>query len=175
MAHYTLIPHPEFPPLAVRAVTVELTDGGDRLDIFYRVEGAAEMVWPAPALPVRTDGLWKATCFELFLKPVDLTGYFEFNFSPSGQWAAYAFDGYRTGMRDLSQPRPPHIRRGGDRVEVDCALAGRRDAPMRVALTAVIEESGGRRSFWSLAHPPGAPDFHHDDCFVARLAAPGRP
>jgi hypothetical protein len=33
-------------------------------------------------------------------------------------------------------------------------------------LAAVIEERGGRISYWALAHPPGKPDFHHSDCFT---------
>ena len=36
-------------------------------------------------------------------------------------------------------------------------------------LTAVIEEEGGHKSYWALAHPPGAPDFHNPSCFLGRL------
>jgi hypothetical protein len=35
----------------------------------------------------------------------------------------------------------------------------------------VIEEQGGGKSHWAIAHPPGQPDFHHRDCFAAELAA----
>ncbi|QKS01515.1 DOMON-like domain-containing protein [Sphingomonas sp. CL5.1] len=172
MAIYTLIPHPDFPPLAVKEVSVEVERRGGELCLHYRVEGAGELVWPEPAAPGRMDELWKATCFELFVKPDGGEGYAEFNFSPSGRWAAYAFDGYRAGMRDLPLPVDPRIERRGDGVTVSGLddVNGR-----RIALTAVIEETGGRRSFWSLAHPPGAPDFHRDDCFVARLPAPEAP
>jgi hypothetical protein len=34
----------------------------------------------------------------------------------------------------------------------------------------VIEEADGRRSYWALHHPGPEPDFHHPDCFVAKLA-----
>jgi len=34
----------------------------------------------------------------------------------------------------------------------------------------VIEEKDGAKSYWALAHPPGAPDFHHRDCFAIELA-----
>jgi hypothetical protein len=167
MTLYTLIPHPDHPPLAVDGVTVEVEREGGDLRLRYRIEAASEVVWPAPATPERADELWKATCFELFATPDDGEGYVEFNFSPSGRWAAYAFDGYRVGMRDLPLPVPPRIERLADGIAVAMANGG-----ARIALTAVIEETGGRRSFWSLAHPPGAPDFHHGDCFVARLPAP---
>ena len=43
-------------------------------------------------------------------------------------------------------------------------------APGRVSLAAVIEEDQGLVSYWALAHPPGDPNFHHADCFAARLA-----
>jgi hypothetical protein len=33
-------------------------------------------------------------------------------------------------------------------------------APLQLALTAVIEETNGRKSYWALAHAPGNPDFH---------------
>ena len=45
------------------------------------------------------------------------------------------------------------------------------DAPWQLGLSAVIEEAGGRLSYWALAHPPGRPDFHHSDCFALELAA----
>jgi hypothetical protein len=60
---------------------------------------------PPAKAPERTDGLWETTCFELFLLYSD-GGYIEFNFSPSGQWAAYRFDSYREGRRPLDVARP---------------------------------------------------------------------
>ena len=39
----------------------------------------------------------------------------------------------------------------------------------RLGLSAVLEEKDGTKSYWALAHPPGAPDFHHPDCFAAQL------
>jgi len=42
-----------------------------------------------------------------------------------------------------------------------------------IGLAAVIEELDGTKSYWALAHPPGAPDFHHADCFALTLPAIG--
>jgi hypothetical protein len=39
----------------------------------------------------------------------------------------------------------------------------------RVGLSAVIEETSGRRSYWALAHPSGKPDFHHSDSFTLEV------
>jgi hypothetical protein len=43
------------------------------------------------------------------------------------------------------------------------------DSPWRLGLSAIIEETSGRKSYWALAHPPGKPDFHHPDCFACEL------
>ena len=43
-------------------------------------------------------------------------------------------------------------------------------SPASVSLAAIIQEEDGAMSYWALAHPPGEPNFHHPDCFVARLA-----
>jgi hypothetical protein len=45
------------------------------------------------------------------------------------------------------------------------------DAAWRVGLSAVIEAKDGSFGYWALAHPPGRPDFHHDDCFALELPA----
>ena len=55
---------------------------------------------PRSEPPAAQDFLWKRTCGELFLGVPGDPSYLEFNFSPSGDWAAYAFDGYRTGVRN---------------------------------------------------------------------------
>jgi len=48
---------------------------------------------------------------------------------------------------------------------------------LRLALSAVVEETDGRLSYWAIAHPGERPDFHHRDGFVLPLefepAAPG--
>jgi hypothetical protein len=41
-----------------------------------------------------------------------------------------------------------------------------RNAPWRLGLSALIEDTSGCKSYWALAHPPGKPDFHHADCFA---------
>ena len=48
------------------------------------------------------------------------------------------------------------------------------DVGAKLALSAVIEELDGTKSYWALAHPPGKPDFHHPDCFALTLEARGR-
>ncbi|MBA4780680.1 MAG: DOMON-like domain-containing protein [Blastomonas sp.] len=145
----------------------------DTLTITYHVtDPEARIVWPAPAQG-RTDGLWQHTCFEAFIGSTSGPAYAEFNLAPSGAWAAYAFDDYRTGMRDLALPVNPQMAEESGLWQATIPLAGLDallgPAPWRLAITAVIEATDGARSYWSLAHPSGKPDFHHPDCFAARL------
>lgn len=174
---FDLLCHSDTPATSIGSVHVELTmtDPTDMLLTFYVTPGAALAV-PERVSPRRADGLWQRTCCELFLKPEGGDAYFEFNLSPSGQWAAYAFDGYRAGMRDLALPVDPHIeleRQGGSFVlEADVDLAAIPVGRLEANLSAVIEEADGTRSYWALRHPPGKPDFHHPDCFALELPAP---
>jgi len=118
----------------------------------------------------RTDGLWRSTCFEVFAMTGG-GGYAEFNISPSGEWAAYGFSGYREGQSNL--PGPIEVIRAepaGDAFELD-AIISWRDWPRidRIGLSAVIEDIDGSLSYWALAHPSDKPDFHHPDSFTLTL------
>jgi hypothetical protein len=41
-----------------------------------------------------------------------------------------------------------------------------------MGISAVIEEQGGVKSYWALAHSDAKPDFHAPACFAATLPAP---
>lgn len=136
--------------------------GDDRLEFLYMLEGDLErIVVPPPVTPARADDLWEHTCFEAFVGTGG-PGYLEFNLSPSGQWAAYRFEGYRDGGANLRDVEAPSIELMIDsgrlvlraRVQIPPADA------LTVGLTAVIEERGQRWSYWASNHPAGAPDFH---------------
>ncbi len=177
---YDLKPHLAAPPKAVRAVRVEVVDTVDGLRITYSVEGAEALVVPSRQLPARADGLWQATCFELFLQAEGSNAYAEFNFAPSLRWAAYRFECYRGGMRAMPLRADPHIDSVAGREPFVLAVnlelgAGLRLSAMHMGLSAVIEEIDGTKSYWALAHAPGRPDFHNRDCFIATLPAPADP
>ena len=125
------------------------------------------------------DGLWRTTCFELFLMPEGGEAYCEFNLSPSDRWAAYDFTGYRAGMAERPAEREPQgtMRQGSSFAIFDAAipLTALPDRECRMNLAAVIEERGGAKSYWAIAHPADKPDFHDPACFAATLPAPGRP
>jgi hypothetical protein len=142
----------------------------------WRIDGAQQVVLPAYKGTGCADDLWKTTCFELFLD-IGEGRYREFNFSPSGRWAAYDFASYRVSSGDVEMPDWPEtsIERGDAiitgvvRVPSDAMLGATKGA-----LTAVIEEEGGVMSFWAGAHDKDEPDFHDSTCFTLDFGSPPR-
>ncbi len=178
--HVSMICHPDTPSSAALAIDVTIARQPDgQLWMRYYVEIPIEsLALPEPADPDRTDGLWQTTCFEAFVRFPHDRAYLECNFSPSSRWAAYLFDDYRSGQTDFVLRASPQI--GLDASESHFALeatftlpAPWQTDPIDLALSAVIEETGGTKSYWALRHPPGPPDFHHPDCFALALPAPG--
>ncbi|RYG09513.1 MAG: hypothetical protein EON96_18210 [Caulobacteraceae bacterium] len=99
-------------------------------------------------------------------------GYAEFNLSPSSEWAAYAFTGYREGRTDLDTTSPEIVlHRTRDRFDVKGVVTLPDDATGPIGLSAVIESTDGLTSYWALAHPSDKPDFHHPDSFTLVLPA----
>jgi len=173
---FELVAHPHHPPLHVAGISARILAMDENwLTLRWRVEGTRALTLPPLAGKGRADGLWQTTCFELFVRPDDGPGYAEFNLSPSERWAAYDFAAYRQGMTDRAIPRQPvcTARRGQSVLIFDAAIPALALPPLPWAygLTAVIEEEGGVRSYWAIAHRPDKADFHHDTCFAARLAA----
>ncbi len=178
MQTYCLGAHPDFPPTAVTGVEARIIGRDENwLRVRWRIEGAQQLVVPAFAGKGRADELWKTTCFELFLKPLGGEAYCELNLSPSERWNAYDFDGYRAGMCERPFPREPEctLRHGSSFAIFDATIppAGLPDGDCAMGLCAVIEEAGGVKSYWALAHGNGQPDFHALACFAAALPAPG--
>lgn len=143
------------------------------LEILYRVSGAPDLKAAALSMPARRDGLWRTTCFEAFVKPGAGEAYFEFNFSPSSEWAAYRFDGYRSGMAN-AEVHAPAIGTSvfGRTFEVSAAISLRAlgvTPSARIGLCAVLETETGEKGYWALRHGGDKPDFHRPDDFIARL------
>ena len=180
---YTLLPHPIAKPGAQAGLVHDLSVAiarprADRLELTYRVTGDLDALrLPEPRTPVRTDGLWRRTCFEAFIGPAGAGDYWEYNFSPSGAWAAYHFSAYREGMAPLLKGVPPDIVRhaGGETlklaVSLDLSWLTRSFAVrgLRLGLAAVIEDKAQVLSYWALKHPAEKPDFHHAGSFVVEL------
>lgn len=156
-------------PGAVTGVSVRwgrVADG--RMMLRYRLDGCSDVILPGNAATGRADELWHTTCFELFI--ADAGGsYREFNFAPSGQWAAYRFSGYRNSVGDYRPIAEPEIimDSGASVLTVTAFLSAEEFAQSsHAALTAVVEEKRGRMSYWAHRHAGLKPDFHEPTCFA---------
>jgi hypothetical protein len=171
-----LTAHPATPNDAVHSLAAQLRAEEPGILVFqFSLDADMSRVRvPSSGAGGRAEALWKHTCFEAFLAPVDAPGYHEFNFSPSLHWAIYRFSAYREGMSLAEIDRAPEIslRRDDNGLELKSIvrlghLAELRDARhVRIGLAAVIEDENGRLSYWGLRHPPGKPDFHRSIGFA---------
>lgn len=182
-----LQPHPQAlasPARTLRVRAQRRTDGGLTLDFVLHAD-AARLRIPPPQPAGPADGLWQHTCFEAFVAAAGTPAYHEFNFSPSGQWAAYAFTDYRTRSTATVLPAPrlswhrPAPGTDGDAtptlaLSVELAAAALpmgADGPLHLGLCAVIEDDNGQHAWWALQHAAAHPDFHHRDGWVLHLPA----
>lgn len=175
LAEALLVCHPATPCSAVSGIRVRVTatpHGGLAFD--YTLHGDPTCLrLPAPQPPAAVDGLWRQTCCEAFLARAGEAAYREFNFSPSGQWAGYAFAAYRE--RAAWQPPAPHIAMDYAALRLAATLppeALPEGGSLRLGLAVVVEDQPGTISYWALRHPAGQPDFHHRDGFALQLPDP---
>ena len=177
-----LLAHPRTPGVGVYGIAAEVRFIKPAV-LFCDYTLHADMTQvrlPQPQGGSPVEGLWRHTCFEAFIGVPGATEYYEFNFSPAGDWAAYRFGAYRDGMSAAAIAPAPNLQtcRKAERLELSAtvqigALAGIAEAPvLRIALTAVVEDAAGELSYWSLRHAAGKPDFHHSEGFVLELPAP---
>jgi hypothetical protein len=174
-----LLAHPDAWSESVWSVAVEAQLVGPHLTCRYALHGdLARIRIPAAGSGRRADDLWRHTCFEAFVGSEDDPGYYEFNFSPKLEWAAYRFEAYRDGMTAATLARAPglQVRRTAGQLDLTATvhLAGLRPLAgaqlLHLGLAAVVEEVDGRMSYWALQHPPGDPDFHHPAGFALELS-----
>ena len=179
----TLACHPDTRGEAVRGVAARIrrTEGGT-LALRYVIEADLGRLKIPPHTATRVgEQLWQHTCCEIFIACDGQAAYHEFNFAPSGAWAAYAFTRYREGAPlAASLPHLPlvpevTVRNAGNQLELDTLIHLDRLSPLHaraklsLAVSTVIEDRDGGLSYWALRHPPGRPDFHHPDAFALKL------
>lgn len=174
-----LIRHPHAPSHALQSVTAsaERTAEG-RLALSYSLMGdLSRLRVPAPR-PARIGWkLWRHTCCEVFVRARSATSYHELNFSPSGEWAGYAFPRYREGgtLDDESLNPQIAVAAQNDRLDLSALVdLGRLSpqyarAPLALGLAVIAEDDNGSLSYWALRHAPGQPDFHRAESFALEL------
>jgi hypothetical protein len=165
---------------------VPMSRSGDRgWQLRYMLRGPiALLAIPETASSGPADGLWRHTCFEAFVGTAQGSAYREFNFSPSGQWAAYSFSAERLrnekeDANDLQMAPLLNVPPSGDRALVLEAWLPARALPaevrggnLTIGLSAVIETRDGHLSYWAITHPRDQPDFHHAEGRQEQLPHP---
>ena len=181
--HAELQRHPSTPSGVDARIWVDVCWFSKRqLNLTYQLHLTNPRIWrlPSPCQPAPAEGLWQHSCCEAFVAALEQeTAYHEFNFSPSGQWVHYAFGAER--VRDpmaRTGHAPPHISVGtqpqGWRITASLALDALPPSQQgwTLGLSAVLERDDGQLSYWALAHPRAAPDFHHPGGRCLRLPPP---
>jgi hypothetical protein len=176
LATCPLHPHPQTPSRIVDTLVVRIAIAAPGvLTVEYTIRGAIDRLRvPTAAAPLDPERLWAHTCCELFIAPAQGESYVEWNFSPSGQLARFAFSGYR--RRVPSSPpviAAPEVSRLGRELRLTAAVPLGDGDPLelRIAPTVVVEDVRGARSYWALRHHVDRPDFHRADGFALVLTA----
>lgn len=166
--------HPATSCSALRGIKASIAREPESVQVTYVLEGDIDRLRIPPPRPPRiAERLWQHTCCELFIAhadvPAHLSGYREFNFSPSGEWAAYGFQRYREGALLVETSAVIVVRRAPGRLELSASVPFGGKARLSIGLSAVVEDESGALSYWALRHAPGKPDFHHPDAFAMKL------
>lgn len=181
LSRHRLHPHPSTPAPAVHSLCVDVGRSDTAPGAWwlrFRLQAALEaLALPPPGASAGpADDLWRHTCFEAFVGRAQAAAYHEFNFSPAGDWAAYAFSGPRQRASADQLPLTPRLQwqRGDDTLTLTVelprqALPAADHTDLLLGLSAVIEARDGQLSCWALAHPAPQPDFHHRAGWTARL------
>lgn len=167
-----LLHHPGHSSQDVDRICFAVARAGSGAQLRFDLSGdISSLALPDGSGGARRDELWQHTCFELFLRPDGVDAYYEFNFAPNGDWAAYAFSAYRKDGRDLDGPAP--IIRTEKTLETLSVFVHLPELPMREAArlgpSAVIESKAGGLSYWALHQPTDKPDFHAAENFKIKL------
>jgi hypothetical protein len=165
--------HPAVACAALRGIEATVARAADgRLRVVYVLEGEIDQLRiPQPGAARIAERLWQHTCCEIFIARKGLPSYHEFNLSPSGEWAAYAFARYRKGalLADAALDPCIAVKRGAERLELAAVIPFETEGKLLVGLSAVVEDQEGTLSYWALRHAAGKPDFHHPDAFAMEL------
>jgi hypothetical protein len=172
---------------AVGAVTVDVTATPKLLRLSYDLRSRVAIKIPGlrAERASRCNELWLHTCCEFFTRDPEQAGpYREFNFSPAGDWASYAFDDTRRGMRSPPWPgsvEPPEVKSTMEqaksglfrhRLVVDLSIPRAVLGSQSQLFPTVVLETMAGTSLWAIWHPTDRPNFHHPDNFLRALEIP---
>src|SRR5215469_4729907 len=115
--------HPSSRAASVRDIQVLVSrSASDEIRMTYCLNGDIPQIQiPSAGAPRIGTHLWQHTCLEAFIAVEGQSAYHEFNFAPSGEWAVYAFLGYRKRGPQVSEIMPPwiEVRSSKSRLELE--------------------------------------------------------
>ena len=174
----SMISHPTTPCSAINSIQASYRLFEDKyLKIRYVLNGKLQnIIIPETRKSTFVDKLWEHTCFEAFIGIQDETLYHEYNFSPSTQWAAYAFSDYRQKI-DWHAHQAPIIDVEQTKTQLSLLATlsikdlpkNPNNKPLQLGLTAVVKTIANKKSYWALKHPVDKPDFHDKNGFILTL------
>lgn len=178
LSPHRLLRHPDSVETAAAEISAACDWAGPgQLTLSFTLRGdIGHIALPPLAAGKRTDHLWEATCFELFIARHGDTGYWEANVSPSTHWAVFRLSGYRENRTDdlAAKISDTKLTQSSEQLSLTAHitlpdLTDTAPQDYRIGLSAIIQNRLQETSFWALAHPPGPPDFHHADCFTGEI------
>jgi hypothetical protein len=172
MIEFELTPFLNPPPFQIRG---EVLLGETSIMMKYILEGDFEDIsFPLKSCdPIRKDELWKETCFEFFLGQFDSSKYYEYNFSPSGDWSCYQFLEYRSEPINEYLNFIPTVSSKQNAqcftLSVNVPLPDNFKFNRKLGISVITKDKAEKYCFWSLSHPRNIPDFHDRRAFSIDL------
>lgn len=170
---------PFAPPPSPFTISVDYSLQGTKLKVKFSLKGdIASLNLPTPSKdPQRIEGLYHHTCLEVFLKKGER--YLESNFSFSGDWCLFLFDGYRIKSNfpvqlDTRLFNIDHMSRSKEEASLGISLnleemGFLNGTPIQIGISAVLEHPKNILSYWALKHTEQKPDFHRAESFIGKL------
>lgn len=168
-------------------VTGVLSEHQHTLSLTFKVNQAHHYRLPPQLGPgERKKELWKASCFEVFIRPHNSESYIEFNLSPEGHWNVFEFDGLRSpsgveNLKEVQLQTPPMLATTGVpvadkpwRLDSQIDLKGLPEKYLAagnrmIGISAVLISTQGHARYFALNHPHQKADFHHPKGHTLRL------
>ena len=122
-------------------------------------------IFNEPCEQTRADGLWKQTCFELFIAHNTIPAYYELNISSSTTWNFYRFSDYKTAMQEEKNLSEPfiHISKMQDRYRLSFEFYFYEkliEKELIFNLAVILLDTKGVRYFYSINRKEENVDFH---------------
>jgi len=177
MAKFTLLPF-ELKSAPTLKINTEFNHTDDSIFISYKCTGNLGAIdfGNNQANHQRIIGLWKQTCFELFIKN-EKQQYIEFNFSPTFEWNAFYFEKKGMPLKEFDQIENMSIDilhsleifQLVAQVKKNQLPLGFLKGAVHAGISAVIKNKNEKLSYWAIEHHDTKPNFHHFDSFKCKF------